>query len=110
MKRETDPSVLTHRPRPAAQVADNFYNGFCNNVLWPLLHYIPLSMLDSQVSTQRRDEKRRSYRRLRPRGSCALSRSLPRLLRRRSLRPTLTPLPALAGQRRCARCPGQGAA
>ena len=29
--------------------ADHFYNGFCNNVLWPLLHYIPLSMLDSQV-------------------------------------------------------------
>lgn len=32
-----------------ADVADNFYNGFCNNVLWPLLHYIPLSMLDSQA-------------------------------------------------------------
>jgi hypothetical protein len=32
------------------EVADNFYNGFCNNVLWPLLHYIPLSMLDSQAS------------------------------------------------------------
>ena len=33
-----------------SDVADNFYNGFCNNVLWPLLHYIPLSMLDSQAS------------------------------------------------------------
>ena len=32
------------------QVGDLFYNGFCNNVLWPLLHYIPLSMLDSQAS------------------------------------------------------------
>lgn len=31
-------------------LADLFYNGFCNNVLWPLLHYIPLSMLDSQAS------------------------------------------------------------
>ena len=30
--------------------ADHFYNGFCNNVLWPLLHYIPLSMLDSHAS------------------------------------------------------------
>jgi len=29
--------------------ADNFYNGYCNNVLWPLLHYIPLSMLDAQA-------------------------------------------------------------
>ena len=33
-----------------AETADHFYNGFCNNVLWPLLHYIPLSMLDSQAS------------------------------------------------------------
>ena len=33
-----------------ADAADHFYNGFCNNVLWPLLHYIPLSMLDSQAS------------------------------------------------------------
>ena len=32
-----------------AEMADHFYNGFCNNVLWPLLHYIPLSMLDSQA-------------------------------------------------------------
>ena len=32
-----------------SETADLFYNGFCNNVLWPLLHYIPLSMLDSQV-------------------------------------------------------------
>lgn len=28
--------------------ADNYYNGFSNNVLWPLLHYIPPSMIDSQ--------------------------------------------------------------
>ena len=33
-----------------ADTADHFYNGFCNNVLWPLLHYIPLSMLDSQAT------------------------------------------------------------
>ena len=32
-----------------ADVSDHFYNGFCNNVLWPLLHYIPLSMLDAQA-------------------------------------------------------------
>ena len=31
------------------EVSDHFYNGFCNNVLWPLLHYIPLSMLDAQA-------------------------------------------------------------
>jgi len=31
------------------EMGDLFYNGFCNNVLWPLLHYIPLSMLDSQA-------------------------------------------------------------
>lgn len=24
------------------KVCDPFYNGFCNNVLWPLFHYIPL--------------------------------------------------------------------
>ena len=29
------------------EIADGYYNGFSNNVLWPLLHYIPLSMLDS---------------------------------------------------------------
>ena len=29
------------------ETADGYYNGFSNNVLWPLLHYIPLSMLDS---------------------------------------------------------------
>ena len=29
--------------------AELFYNGFCNNVLWPLLHYIPLSMLEGQA-------------------------------------------------------------
>lgn len=23
---------------------DLFYNGFCNNVLWPLIHYIPPPM------------------------------------------------------------------
>ena len=32
-----------------AETADHFYNGYCNNVLWPLLHYIPLSMLDAQA-------------------------------------------------------------
>jgi len=32
------------------ETADNYYNGFSNNVLWPLLHYIPLSMLDSHTS------------------------------------------------------------
>ena len=30
------------------ETAEGYYNGFSNNVLWPLLHYIPLSMLDSQ--------------------------------------------------------------
>jgi len=30
--------------------ADLYYNGFSNNVLWPLLHYIPLSMLDSHTT------------------------------------------------------------
>ena len=25
--------------------ADQYYNGFSNTVLWPLFHYIPLSML-----------------------------------------------------------------
>lgn len=24
------------------EVADDYYNGFCNNVLWPLLHYVPV--------------------------------------------------------------------
>jgi trehalose 6-phosphate synthase/phosphatase len=22
-------------------IIDLFYNGFCNNILWPLIHYIP---------------------------------------------------------------------
>ena len=26
-------------------VEDLYYNGYSNNVLWPLFHYIPLSML-----------------------------------------------------------------
>ena len=37
------------RPRlPRRDDAELFYNGFCNNVLWPL-HYIPLSMLEGQA-------------------------------------------------------------
>ena len=42
-----------------AETADHFYNGYCNNVLWPLLHYIPLSMLDSQASVA--EEQWRAY-------------------------------------------------
>ena len=26
----------------SAEVCDLFYNGFCNDLLWPLFHYIPL--------------------------------------------------------------------
>lgn len=48
---------LMHQQKPfkcvpvflEAETADHFYNGYCNNVLWPLLHYIPLSMLDAQA-------------------------------------------------------------
>ena len=25
-----------------AQLVDRYYNGFCNDVLWPLFHYVPL--------------------------------------------------------------------
>jgi len=26
------------------QLVENYYNGFCNDVLWPLFHYVPLPM------------------------------------------------------------------
>jgi len=29
-------------------VADLFYNGFCNDILWPLFHYVPLPVLNTQ--------------------------------------------------------------
>ena len=40
--------------------AELFYNGFCNNVLWPLLHYIPLSMLEGQAQVA--EEQWRGYK------------------------------------------------
>uniref|UniRef100_A0A7S1XCI7 alpha,alpha-trehalose-phosphate synthase (UDP-forming) n=1 Tax=Compsopogon caeruleus TaxID=31354 RepID=A0A7S1XCI7_9RHOD len=32
--------------------ADKYYNGFCNDILWPLFHYVPLSIV--QVDGERR--------------------------------------------------------
>jgi len=31
-----------------AQVADLYYNGFCNDVLWPLFHYVPLPIVSAE--------------------------------------------------------------
>ena len=47
------PSPSTH-PAARAQV-DLYYNGYCNNVLWPLFHYVPLpfeARLDETTNVQ----------------------------------------------------------
>ena len=39
-----------------AQLVDRYYNGFCNDVLWPLFHYVPTAGLPGR----RREEVRRA--------------------------------------------------
>ena len=34
-------------------IADKHYNGFSNNVLWPLFHYVPLPMYKVRLHTNR---------------------------------------------------------
>lgn len=45
--RVTERLMREHRCYPVyldARLMDKYYNGFCNDVLWPLFHYVPLPM------------------------------------------------------------------
>eukprot|EP00741_Cyanophora_paradoxa_P022976 tig00021532_g22195.t1 len=51
-----------HRCHPvylADKLADSFYNGFCNEILWPLFHYVPLQTF---TRTDVEEEKKFSSR------------------------------------------------
>jgi trehalose 6-phosphate synthase/phosphatase len=41
-----------------SRIADLFYNGFCNNILWPLFHYVPLPI----EAVQSHDEQFEAYK------------------------------------------------
>ncbi|KAH9534724.1 hypothetical protein CY35_17G019300 [Sphagnum magellanicum] len=41
---------------------DQYYNGYCNNVLWPLFHYIGLSQEDRLAGTQSLDSQYIAYK------------------------------------------------
>jgi trehalose 6-phosphate synthase/phosphatase len=40
---------------------DQYYNGYCNNVLWPLFHYIGLPQEDRLAATRSLDSQFRAY-------------------------------------------------
>ncbi len=41
---------------------DQYYNGYCNNVLWPLFHYIGLSQEDRLAGTRSLDSQFMAYK------------------------------------------------
>ncbi len=40
---------------------DQYYNGYCNNVLWPLFHYIGLPQEDRLAATRSMDSQFNAY-------------------------------------------------
>lgn len=40
---------------------DQYYNGYCNNVLWPLFHYIGLPQDDRLAATRSLDSQFKAY-------------------------------------------------
>jgi hypothetical protein len=40
---------------------DQYYNGYCNNVLWPLFHYIGLPQADRLAATRSLDSQYQAY-------------------------------------------------
>lgn len=40
---------------------DQYYNGYCNNVLWPLFHYIGLPQADRLAATRSLDSQFQAY-------------------------------------------------
>lgn len=42
---------------------DQYYNGYCNNVLWPLLHYIGLPQEDRLAATRSIQSQYAAYKR-----------------------------------------------
>jgi trehalose 6-phosphate synthase/phosphatase len=41
---------------------DQYYNGYCNNVLWPLFHYIGLPQEDRLAATRSMDSQFNAYK------------------------------------------------
>jgi len=45
------------------QTVDDYYNGYCNNVLWPLFHYVPMPMETALADTSNMNRQYAAYRR-----------------------------------------------